>query len=220
MQHAITPTIDDRRKRRGLIGLWRRLVARLGLAGALGLVVVLIGATAAVAVILARAEVTGGVTPGTVSLDWAQGSTTYASAVYAADGETIIDSAPLASGITASATVTNGVLNLDVGNVFPGDGIIMSNLFLANNSTLDVDLLSWTYNGSYGGDGSGAEVELFLAEWNGSQFVEVPVSSLGPIPAGGSVGPYTLIVEFPSTSIADGTLIDATGVSVDGEAVR
>ena len=209
--------IDRIRNRFGKVGL---IVAAL-------VVVAILAGGAALAFILASAQVTGTATGGQVTLAFSTtapgGTLPVESAEYDVDGTTIVNGSPtLPPGVTASASIVDGKLDMTFDNVFPGDGFLVPLVSLTNDSTLPVNLLQWTYNADSGPDGAALPVNVYIGEWNGAGYDEVDPATFGTIAAeGGITSAFTVIVEFPASSfVADGTAISLDGISIDGEAVR
>ena len=181
-----------------MLGRWTRRSVMITVAIA---VVALIGLGTALAFILASAEVEGSATGGSVALDWDGGALGIEALTFdPVTGDPDNSTPTLPTGVTASASITaTGNLSMTFDNVFPGDGFLIGGSNLANNSTLDVNLLQWVYNADTGPKDSGAPIEVYLAEWNGSSnvFEEVSPATFGTIAsAGGSTSPLLVFVEF------------------------
>jgi hypothetical protein len=92
-------------------------------------------------------------------------------------------------------------------------------LSLKNASSLALGTFAWDYNGGvYGADGSAADVEMYLVQWVAGGYQEVDLSLQANIAVGSSFGAsYSLIVEIPTTTTANGSVFDPVGVAVVGE---
>jgi len=108
---------------------WRRwLATRTGKVTA-GVVILLLIAGGAIAAILASADIEGSTGTGQVALDWrldsgGDGVLNGLFAAYDVDGITINNTAAVPSGHTCAATITGGVLTLNVAGLFPGEGCV------------------------------------------------------------------------------------------------
>jgi hypothetical protein len=203
-----------------------RTAKRLTVA-AVVVVFALILATAAYALIQARAEVTGSVGTGTAELNFQRGN----GQPGLIDGEWIEYTAGVPSGVdvnlpagvTATATAeTDGTLTLNVDGLFPGEGCAFG-MQLQNGSSLDLTNLAFDYNGGgiVGPDGDAtADIEM----WFATSAVTTPAKAFPATVAAGDYvfepsNPYTiLVVELSPNAIADGSAISVSGVAVVGEA--
>jgi len=210
--------------------LIKRLTKRLGTAGTVVLLLAVLGATAALAAIILRAEVTGSAATGAeVEFEFAIDATGTDTGALTCrwgidtDGDGNLDdfATDFPAGLGCNATVTAGVLDVDLtGDWLPGEGVVVWNTHVSNPSAVDISIIDWDFGASDLGlrdSGAAVEVATQSAVNLASQGTD---NGLPPTVASGATEPLGLLVLQIAPEAPFSTAFAFDGTAVIGQTTR
>lgn len=219
----------DRPRRWNIFG---RMVRRIGLVGTIAVFVALFVAAAALAVLLASANINGTVTVTQPTADLQFTTQSGLQGVATSAGFVTFD--PVTGEVTGfvggasdpadySGTgfiEADGTLTVAYAGLWPGEGSRAS-AALKNNGSVALSNLAFAYPAGIGDFGSGETVEVFVVDMNTLARVDLAVATIA---SGASIGdtasgtPFAVVIRV--TDAFAGTTVDLTGLAITGEAIH
>lgn len=224
---------ENAQENQGESEMIKRIRNKLGKTGtviAVLMVIAMLGATAAIAAIMLRAEITGGVdqTGAAVAFEFSDdagvsdGITLPVNYAWDTNGDGYFDDVgTIPAPLAATATLTNGVLDIVLtGGWLPGEGVIVYGVNINNPSSVNVDVVAWDFGASDAGlVGSAAQLQIASATRVGPDNDWVPTALPTEVAAGETYDLEYLIVQIADTA-EFATAYSFTGTGIVGVTTR